>query len=284
MSVDLHCHSYISDGALAPAQVVRRAAANGCTLLALTDHDHTGGLNEARSAAQEAGIGFVNGVEISVSWRGRSLHLVGLDFDADNVELQSGLARIRSGRRTRLEAMAAKFARKGITGVAEGALAEAVNPEMVGRTHIARFLVKQGHVRNMGQAFAKWLGEGKAAYVRHEWAPLEEAVGWIVGAGGLAVIAHPARYEMSATARRNLFSEFKAMGGHALEAGAGSHSANDVLNYALLAQKFDLLVSAGSDFHADGAFGGAPLGCPPALPAQPEPIWRLFRGSGAAAG
>ena len=181
--IDLHCHSTVSDGALAPAEVVRLARANGCTLLALTDHDHTGGLAEARAEAETLGIRFINGVEISVTWRKRTIHIVGLDFDEHHAPLQNLLSEVRKGRLKRLEAIAAKLEKKGIFGAYEGALERAANPEMVSRTHIASFLLDNGHVRNKQQAFTKYLGEGKPCSVPHQWAELADCVGAINGAG-----------------------------------------------------------------------------------------------------
>ncbi|KPN71171.1 PHP domain-containing protein [Neisseria sp. 83E34] len=275
--IDLHCHSTVSDGALSPAEVVRLAAQNGCTMLSLTDHDHTGGLAEARAEAEKLGIRFINGVEISVTWRGRTVHIVGLDFDEHDTALQTLLARVRQGRLERLAAIAGKLAKKGISGVYEGALALAANPEMVSRTHLAEFLISQGHVRNKQQAFTKYLGEGKPASVKHEWASLEESVAAILGAGGLAVIAHPMRYGFSASAKRNLFEAFKTLGGHAIEIHSGSCDKNDRLNYALLAQRYGLLSSVGSDFHRLGDFSGGILGTCPELPDICQPVWAHFK-------
>ncbi|OSI13749.1 phosphatase [Neisseria dentiae] len=275
--IDLHCHSNISDGLLSPAEVVRLAHANGCTLIALTDHDHTGGLAEARAEAQKCGIRLINGVEISVTWRKRTVHIVGLDFDDGNEDLQKLLAGVRKGRLKRLEAIAAKLEKRGISGAYEGALALAANPEMVSRTHVAEFLINAGHVRNKQQAFTKYLGDGKPASVPHEWAGLAEAVAAVNGAGGLAVIAHPMRYGFSATAKRNLFEEFKAAGGAAIEVHSGNSDKNDRLNYALLAERYGLLASAGSDFHRQGDYSGGILGACPELPGNCKPVWDFFQ-------
>lgn len=275
--IDLHCHSNISDGLLSPAGVVRLAHANGCALLALTDHDHTGGLAEARAEAQKCGIRLINGVEISVTWRKRTVHIVGLDFDDGNADLQKLLADVRKGRLKRLEAIAAKLEKRGISGAYEGALALAANPEMVSRTHVAEFLINAGHVRNKQQAFTKYLGDGKPASVPHEWAGLAEAVAAVNGAGGLAVIAHPMRYGFSATAKRNLFEEFKAAGGAAIEVHSGNSDKNDRLNYALLAERYGLLASAGSDFHRQGDYSGGILGACPELPGNCKPVWDFFQ-------
>ena len=275
--IDLHCHSTVSDGRLRPAEVVRLAHQNGCTLLALTDHDHTGGLAEARAEAAALGLRFVSGVEISVTWHGNTVHIVGLDFDENNAALQNLLAAVRQGRLKRLEAIAAKLEKKGITGAYEGALALAANPEMVSRTHVADFLIQQGHVRNKQQAFTKYLGDGKSCAVPHQWAELADCVAAINGAGGLALVAHPMRYGFSATAKRRLFEEFKALGGAGIEVHSGSCSKNDSLNYALLAERYGLLASAGSDFHRLGDFSGGILGACPELPKGCRPVWEHFK-------
>ncbi|MDO5640404.1 MAG: PHP domain-containing protein [Neisseria sp.] len=275
--IDLHCHSTVSDGMLPPREVVRLAHANGCTLLALTDHDHTGGLAEARAEAEALGMRFVNGVEISVTWRHRSVHIVGLDFDAENQALQNLLADVRKGRLNRLAAIAEKLEKKSISGAYDGALALAANPEMVSRTHIAEYLINQGYVRNKQQAFTKYLGDGKPASVKHEWATLEDCVAAIKGAGGLAVIAHPMRYGFSATAKRNLFEAFKALGGDGIEVHSGSCDKNDRLNYALLAERFGLMASCGSDFHRLGDYSGGVLGACPELPENCRPVWKAFQ-------
>lgn len=275
--IDLHCHSTVSDGRLSPAEVVRLAHANGCTMLALTDHDHTGGLAEARAEAGSLGMRLVSGVEISVTWRHRTVHIVGLDFDEQNEALQNLLVEVRKGRLKRLAEIAAKLEKKGISGAYEGALALAVNQEMVSRTHIAEFLINQGHVRNKQQAFTKYLGDGKPASVKHEWATLEQAVSAICGAGGVAVIAHPMRYGFSATAKRNLFEEFKALGGQAIEVHSGNCDKNDRLNYALLAERYGLSASLGSDFHRPNDYSGGTLGACPELPDICKPVWHSFR-------
>lgn len=275
--IDLHCHSTVSDGRLSPAEVVRLAHANGCTMLSLTDHDHTGGLAEARAESQQLGIRFISGVEVSVTWRGRTIHIVGLDFDEHDENLQILLAEVRKGRLKRLEAIAGKLAKKGIDGAYEGSLALAANPEMVSRTHIAEFLINAGHVRNMQQAFVKYLGDGKPCSVKHEWADLGECVAAINKAGGMAVIAHPMRYGLSATAKRNLFDEFKSLGGAGIEVHSSNCNKNDRLNYALLAERHGLLASCGSDFHRPNDFSGGILGTCPELPENCRPVWQHFR-------
>ncbi|MDO4998542.1 MAG: PHP domain-containing protein [Neisseria sp.] len=275
--IDLHCHSNVSDGALNPNEVVQLAHENGCTMLALTDHDHTGGLAAARAKADELGVRFINGVEISVTWRGNTVHIVGLDFDEEDEVLQHLLSKVRSGRLQRFAEIAGRLAKKGIFGAYEGALALAKNPEMASRTHLAEFLIQQGHVRNKAQAFSKYLGDGKSCAVPHQWANLDECVAAIKAADGMAIIAHPMRYGFSATAKRNLFSEFKDLGGDGIEVHSGSCDKNDRLNYALLAERFDLLASCGSDFHRLGDFGGGVLGACPELPENCKPVWQYFK-------
>lgn len=274
--IDLHCHSNISDGALPPREVVRLAHANGCTLLALTDHDHTGGLAEARQEAEALGMRLISGVEISVSWRKRTIHMVGLNFDEENSRLQNLLARVRQGRLERFARMAEKLERRGFAGAYEGALALVPNREMASRTHLAQWLIEQGHVRNKQQAFKKYLGDGKPAWVKHEWASLEQAVAAVLDAGGIAVIAHPIRYGLSATAQRNLFTEFKALGGQAIEVHSATTNLNDRLNYARLADQHGFLASAGSDFHRAGNFDSGKLGVCPPLPECCWPVWQEF--------
>lgn len=275
--IDLHCHSTVSDGSLTPSQVVALAAEHGCRLLALTDHDHTGGLVQARAAAQQHGIRLLSGVEISATWRRHTVHIVGLDFDEHDAVLQTLLATLRRGRAERLHRMAEKLAKKGILGAEAGALALAASPETVSRTHLADWLVQQGVVRNRQQAFKKYLGDGKPAAVSHQWAEPADAVQAVKRAGGLAVLAHPMRYDLSATARRNLFAEFKEMGGDGIEVHSGSCTLNDRLNYALLADKFSFLASAGSDFHSEGGYSGGVLGCCPELPPICRPVWTQFK-------
>lgn len=274
--IDLHCHSTVSDGALAPADVVRRAAANGCRLLALTDHDHTSGIAEARAEAERHGIRLVNGAELSVSWRGRTIHIVGLDFDDTDAALHTLMQRVRNGRIERLRKIADKLAKKGIEGAFDGAMARAATPEMVSRTHLAEFLIERGVVRNKQQAFDKYLGDGKCASVPHQWGGLGETVAAICGAGGIAVVAHPMRYGLSASARRNLLQEFKNAGGRAIEIHSGSTELNDRRNYALLAERFGFLASTGSDFHSPNDFGRGTLGQCPELPPC-DTVWQHFK-------
>jgi len=274
--IDLHFHSTASDGGLAPAEVIRRAAERGATLLALTDHDCTAGLAEAAATASECGVPFLNGVEISVSWQQRhTVHIVGLGIDAANPVLQAGLQSIRDGRVERARQMSASLEKAGIVGAFEGAMQFAGNPDMVGRTHFARYLVQSGEVKDVKTVFRKYLTAGKPGYVPHEWASLEDAVAWIRAAGGMAVIAHPGRYDMGRTLIERLILDFKAAGGEALEIASGSHSLDDMIKFALHAQRHGLYASAGSDFHAPGE-GGRDVGSTQPLPPICQPVWQAL--------
>lgn len=272
MNADLHCHSTVSDGWLSPAEVVRRAAANGVELLALTDHDEVGGLDEAIEAARDVGLRLVPGVEISVTFRGETVHVVGLGIDHRDPVLLAGLAQVRAGRTERAQRMSDALAAIGIPGVLEGARRFARNPELVGRAHFARHLVASGVMPDVPTVFRHYLAKGKPGYVEHEWAKLEDAVAWIHAAGGVAVIAHPGRYRYSDADLEALFDRFAACGGEAVEVVSGAHSEAEVLKFARLARKRRLLASRASDFHgADESV--VDLGhCEP-LPSDLEPVW-----------
>ena len=249
MLADLHSHSTVSDGMLAPAALAQRAHANGVTLWALTDHDEVGGLAEAAQAARALGMDFLNGVEISVSYAGKTVHIVGLGIDPSNAALLEGLAHTRSGRGQRARDMAHKLEGMGISGAYAGAVALAGNPQLLSRTHLARYVVAQGHCSSMQQVFDRYLGDNGPAFVPHQWAKLADAVGWIRGAGGVAVIAHPGRYGFNATAEWSLFTDFVAAGGQGLEVATGSHRPDELPTYADLGRQFKLAHSCGSDFH-----------------------------------
>ena len=225
LNADLHCHSVVSDGTLTPEQLAARAKANGVELWALTDHDEIGGQQRAAAAAKEVGMHYLTGVEISVTFIGQTVHIVGLGFDAENPALQRGLSETRGGRAQRAMAMSNGLAKAGIPGAFEGALKYAGNHDLISRTHFARFLVESGVCRDTYEVFRKYLTEGKPGYVEHRWASLKDAVSWITGAGGVAVIAHPARYKFSTNQEFALFSEFKGHGGQGVEVVTGSHTA-----------------------------------------------------------
>jgi len=271
-NADLHCHSTVSDGMLAPQEVAARAAAHGVTLWALTDHDEVGGQAAAREAATALGMDYLSGVEISVTWAGRTLHIVGLGIDPGNADLVQGLERTRSGRCARAEDISAALAKLGIEGAYEGALGYAGNPDMVSRTHFARFLVEHGHCRDIHEVFDRYLGDGKPGYVPHRWARLADAINWIKGAGGVAVMAHPGRYTLSLVEHSALFDEFKALGGEGVEVVTGSHTPDQYALYADVARRYGLLASRGSDFHGPGE-GRVELGTLPPLPDNLTPVW-----------
>ena len=270
---DLHCHSNVSDGVLAPALVAARAKARGVDVWALTDHDEVSGIAEARSAADALGLAFVPGVEISITWAGQTVHIVGLGIDEKNEELLRGLARTRSGRELRAREMSDQLAAAGIAGAYEGALRYAGNPDLISRTHFARFIIDRGICRDVPSVFRSYLIEGKPGFVPHRWATLEQAVGWITGAGGVAVIAHPGRYMFDAMAYDALFGEFQRLGGSAIEVVTGSHTPEQYDEYAKVAQRYGFLASRGSDFHGPGE-SRIDLGDLPPLPASVSPVWR----------
>jgi predicted metal-dependent phosphoesterase TrpH len=275
-NADLHCHSTVSDGTLEPEVIAARAAANGVELWALTDHDEIGGQQRARDAAHALGMAYLTGTEISVSFAGETVHIIGLGFDADDAALREGLARTRGGREARARDMAAGLAQVGIHGAFEGALKYVGNPELISRTHFARFLVEAGHCGDTNEVFRRYLTDGKPGFVPHRWAKLGEAVGWIARAGGIAVIAHPARYSrFTPTEEYALFIEFKAHGGRGVEVMTGSHSAAEREKYADMALEFDLLASRGSDFHAPGE-SRTDLGSLPDLPGRLTPVWQAL--------
>ena len=275
LNADLHCHSVVSDGTLTPEALAQRAAANGVELWALTDHDEIGGQARAADAARARGMRYLTGTEISVSVIGKTVHIVGLGFDAQDEQLRTGLYRTRGGRGQRAQDMAEQLAKVGIRGAYEGALKYAGNHELISRTHFARFLVEAGVCRDTNDVFRKYLTEGKPGYVEHRWATLKEAVTWITGAGGIAVIAHPARYRFSATEEYALFTEFKAHGGQAVEVVTGSHSAAEYVTYADTAREFGLAASRGSDFHSPDE-SHTDLGTLPLLPGGLTPVWELL--------
>lgn len=272
LNVDLHCHSNISDGVLAPAALAAYARKAGVDVWALTDHDEVSGIVAARAAATAQGMRFVAGVEISITWAGETVHIVGLNIDEANPALVQGLASTRSGRDARGREMAAQLAAAGIPGAYEGALKFVGNPDLMSRTHFARYIVECGKCANLPEVFRKYLTEGKPGFVAHRWATLAEAVGWIRGAGGQAVIAHPGRYRFSDTAQGVLFDEFKQMGGVAIEVVTGSHSPDQYPVYARLAKDYGFLASRGTDFHAPGE-SRVDFALLPQLPTSVTPIW-----------
>lgn len=272
LNADLHSHSTVSDGTLSPEAVAARAQANGVALWALTDHDEVGGQHRARDAALALGMDYLTGVEISVTFAGQTVHIVGLGFDPDHPALVQGLADTRGGRERRAREMADGLAQVGIPGAFEGALKYVGNPDLISRTHFARYLVEQGICSETHEVFRRYLTEGKPGYVEHRWARLADAVGWIRAAGGAAVVAHPARYDFTPNEEYALFTDFKALGGVGVEVVTGSHSIGEYQRYADVAREFGLLASRGSDFH-DPAESHTDLGTLPDLPGAVTPIW-----------
>ncbi len=275
LNADLHCHSVVSDGTLTPEDLAARAKANGVELWALTDHDEIGGQHRAAAAAHAQGMAYLTGVEISVTFADTTVHIVGLGFDPHDTRLAEGLAATRGGRGERAKDMAEQLAQAGIPGAYEGALQFVGNPALISRTHFARFLVETGVCKDTSEVFRKYLIEGKPGYVPHRWASLGNAVRWITEAGGMAIIAHPARYKFSANEEFALFSEFKAHGGRGVEVVTGSHSAAEYVTYAAMAKEFGLAASRGSDFHSPDE-SHTDLGTLPLLPGQLTPVWELL--------
>ena len=275
LNADLHCHSVVSDGTLTPEALAERAKTNGVELWALTDHDEIGGQHRALAAAKAQGMRYLTGTEISVTFAGETVHIVGLGFDPDDVAMQQGLRATRGGREQRAMEMSDGLAKVGIKGAFEGALKFVSNPELISRTHFARFLVESGVCRETNEVFRKYLTEGKPGYVPHRWASLRDAVTWITSAKGLAIIAHPARYKFTPNEEYALFTEFKAHGGRGVEVVTGSHTAAEYLKYAETAKEFDLAASRGSDFHSPEE-SRTDLGSLPFLPGNLTPVWELL--------
>ncbi|MES3021086.1 MAG: 3',5'-nucleoside bisphosphate phosphatase [Pseudomonadota bacterium] len=272
LKVDLHCHSNVSDGVLTPECVAEHAHKAGVDVWALTDHDEVGGVVRARAAALALGMQFVSGVEISITWAGITVHIVGLQVDETNATLLQGLEATRSGRDSRGREMAEQLAKVGIHGAYEGALKYVGNPDLMSRTHFARYLVECGVCANLPEVFRRYLTEGKPGFVPHRWASLEQAVGWIRAAGGVAVVAHPGRYKMDHLMQGIMFDEFKQLGGKAIEVVTGSHTPDQYPIYAALAKRYGFLASRGTDFHAPGEARVDFAGLPP-LPASVTPVW-----------
>ncbi len=281
LDYDLHCHSNISDGTLTPTELVNRAAGRGVQVLALTDHDDLAGLDEARAVALGHGMTFINGVEISVSWRSHTLHIVGLNVDPAYPPLAEGLRAVRSGRGERARKMADELAKAGIGGVLQGAYQYAQNPNMIGRTHFARYLVEAGHCKDVKSVFKHYLIKGKPGYVPHKWAVLQDAIDWIRNSGGVAVLAHPGRYMcgrngMGKQTMRELLTEFVECGGQALEVVTGSHTPEQYAEFARYAEEFNLLASCGSDFHGPGE-SYRDMGRLPDFPLNCRPVWEALQ-------
>jgi 3',5'-nucleoside bisphosphate phosphatase len=276
LNADLHCHSVVSDGTLTPEALAERAKANGVELWALTDHDEVGGQVRAAAAAAANGMAYLTGVEISVTFANETVHIVGLGFDATNPIIVNGLAKTRGGRGERAMEMSDGLAKVGIKGAYEGALTFVGNPELISRTHFARFLVESGVCKDTYEVFRKYLTEGKPGYVAHRWASLGDAVSWIRQSGGVAVIAHPGRYKFTANEEFALFSEFKTHGGQGVEVVTGSHTTAEYVEYAAVAKEFGMAASRGSDFHSPDE-SRIDLGALPMLPGDLTPVWELVK-------
>lgn len=275
LNADLHCHSVVSDGTLTPEALAARAKTNGVELWALTDHDEIGGQHRAAAAAKALGLPYLTGAEISVTFAGETVHIVGLGFDPNDEAMHQGLRNTRGGREQRAMEMSDGLAKVGIQGTFEGALKFVSNPELISRTHFARFLVESGVCRDTSEVFRKYLTEGKPGYVPHRWASLGDAVSWITKAQGIAVIAHPARYKFTPNEEYALFTEFKTHGGRAVEVVTGSHTAQEYVKYAETAKEFGLASSRGSDFHCPDE-SRIDLGALPFLPGDLTPVWELL--------
>ena len=275
LNADLHCHSVVSDGTLTPEVLAERAKTNGVELWALTDHDEISGQHRAMAAAKAQGMAYLTGTEISVTFAGETVHIVGLGFDLDDAALKQGLHDTRNGREQRAREMSDSLAKAGIHGAFEGALKFVGNPELISRTHFARHLVETGVCKETNEVFRKYLTEGKPGYVPHRWATLKDAVTWITQAQGLAVIAHPGRYNFSANEEYALFTEFKAHGGRGVEVVTGSHTKQEFVKYAETAKEFGLAASRGSDFHSPDE-SHTDLGKLPFLPGELKPVWELL--------
>lgn len=273
INADLHCHSIVSDGQLTPTDVATLAAEGGVELWSLTDHDELGGQAEAAHAAAPLGMRYVPGVEISITWAGRTVHIVGLQIDPQNAVLRAGLEQTRAGRLARAQAIGDRLAAAGVPGAFDGAMRYVSNPDLISRTHFARFLVECGAARSTPDVFKRFLSEGRPGYVPHQWATLTEALGWIQAAGGTAVVAHPGRYAFTPLEFGALFDEFKDLGGTAIEVVTGSHTPDQYGEYAQVAKRYGFRASRGSDFHGLGEGRHAPGTLVP-LPDGLTPVWK----------
>ncbi|WP_417596776.1 PHP domain-containing protein [Oceanospirillum sp.] len=272
---DLHSHSTCSDGRLSPTELVQLASSEGVHTLSLTDHDTVQGIPEARQAALKVGIDLIAGVEISTTWSGCNVHIVGLNLDIDHPVLIAGLKEQQAARRKRAEIIAEKLSTLGVEDFLGKAEAKANGAEL-GRPHFAQVLVDEGVVSNMPEAFKKYLGAGKKGDVKSLWPTVDKAVEWIKAAGGVAVVAHPLHYKMTNMKRRALLKAFKDAGGEAMEVVSGAQQSRDQTNYmAQLAKEYDLVASAGSDFHFQTQWQKP--GKMNHLPETVKPVWLLWQ-------
>ena len=276
INADLHCHSVLSDGTLTPEQLAVRAKSNGVELWSLTDHDLVSSQSRAEESARNLGMKYLGGVEISVSWLGQTIHIVGLGINPYDQRLIEGLRKTRDGRMQRGQEIARQLAAVGIPGAYEGATALAGNPELLSRTHFARFLVEKGICTDTNAVFTQFLIDGKPGYVGHVWATLAEAVTWIKDAGGVAIIAHPGRYRLTDLEKDSLYLAFLQAGGLGIEVVTGSHSPEQYVEYAKVATQYGFYASRGSDFH-DPTESRTDLGVLPPLATNLKPVWSLFQ-------
>ncbi|MGR8931664.1 MAG: PHP domain-containing protein [Gammaproteobacteria bacterium] len=272
---DLHCHSIASDGALTPTELVRRACEQGVTVLGLTDHDTVGGLAEGRNAAEELGLHFVDGIELSATYLNQCLHIVGLNIDPDHPVLTEGLSQQHATRAVRAHKIAEKLEKKGVSGAYES-VRDAAGDGEITRSHFADLLVRRGLVKDQQDAFDRYLSKGKSAFVPTQWIAMEDAVAWIRQAGGVAVLAHPLRYNLSFKWMNRAMAAFREAGGQGVEVVTGRASLEDIRLSAQFAVRNKLYASVGSDFHSpDNQW--VELGRLATLPVELQPVWALFR-------
>ncbi len=273
--IDLHCHTTASDGQLTPTELVARATENGVTHLAITDHDTINGLKEARAAAGEQGLRLIPGVELSCQWKSHTIHVVGLDFDADDTAFGGALAEQNDNRWRRARMIHERLSGLGVEDLLERAT-EKARGDVPGRPHFASALMEAGKVKDFNQAFKRHLGAGKRGDVKACWPELDTVVQWILEAGGIPVLAHPRKYKMTATKLRSLVADFRRAGGRALEVSTSGQSSGDLGFLAELCRRESMLASQGSDFHFPGA-SWCELGRIAKMPEGLDPVWHHFR-------
>lgn len=279
MNVDLHCHSTASDGSLSPTELVARAYEQGVRVMALTDHDTLEGQVEARQAMRERGMQWVSGVELSCTWAGATIHVLGYGFALDAPPLLEAVEALHRGRWLRAEEISRRLAAKGMPGALEGARAiqQALGDSgnAPARPHFADFLISAGHVKDRAEAFRKWLGAGKLGDVKLHWPTLDDTVETLRKSGAWVSLAHPMHYELTRSKRRRLIADYIQAGGQALEVVNGMQPAEQVGTLSILTREFGLLASAGSDFHGPGTW--SEIGVYRPLPEDLPPLWRRFK-------
>lgn len=279
MNVDLHCHSTASDGSLTPTELVARAWDQGVRVMALTDHDTLEGQLEARQAMRERGMQWVSGIELSCTWSGATIHVLGYGFPLDAPPLLAAVEALHRGRWLRAEEISRRLAAKGMPGALEGARAiqQALGDSgnAPARPHFADFLISAGHVKDRAEAFRKWLGAGKLGDVKLHWPTLDDTVETLRKSGAWVSLAHPMHYELTRSKRRRLIADYIQAGGQALEVVNGMQPAEQVGTLSILTREFGLLASAGSDFHGPGTW--SEIGVYRPLPEDLPPLWRRFK-------